>query len=352
MEIPEAQAVPVGDAVTVTAPLELGYAPPARKRSRGVWVVLIGLLTTAATLAGVYAMDGPNGTHVMGWYANYVIPAGAILVGLVASSGYALMAWWLGVKVRRHLLATIAVLLLASYFVAEYVGFRARGPFGVPVGQRMVNLPGGGQQAVPVYRRMGFWEYFHSKAVNWTWKKKYDSDRETPLGAAGYFFVLLGILGFCGAGLIAPLGVSFAAYCDLCERYMRRKSIALWAAGTWDKKPLKGQEQAFREEQTRLLEEAMVHLKKLIDAVRAEDIEQARTLLARDADRRERVKELNARLDVQLVSCPQCASGYLEPTLLTGKGKQLQTQRLGKVELTRGTVQVLKDGAAKKAGAA
>src|SRR5882672_10034030 len=76
-------AVPAAQPVM---PLELTYAPQAKSQSRPVWVLAIGLCTTVVALAGVYALDIKGDTNVMGWYLNYFIPVGALLVGLVASS--------------------------------------------------------------------------------------------------------------------------------------------------------------------------------------------------------------------------------------------------------------------------
>jgi hypothetical protein len=52
-------------------------------------VLAAGGFTTLAALAGVFAL-GRHGTNIMGWYANYVIPAGALLVGMACASGYAI----------------------------------------------------------------------------------------------------------------------------------------------------------------------------------------------------------------------------------------------------------------------
>ena len=42
----------------------------------------------------------------------------------------------------------------------------------------------------------------------------------------GYFFRLLEILGFVGGSLIAPAALGAAAYCDLCQVYMKTKLFA------------------------------------------------------------------------------------------------------------------------------
>ena len=85
----------------------------AREERSHSLVLLSGLISTALALLAVYILDTKTEDfHVMGWYANYVIPIGAILVGVVASSGYGLASWLSGVKITRSLLWTVLVLNL------------------------------------------------------------------------------------------------------------------------------------------------------------------------------------------------------------------------------------------------
>ena len=112
----------------IRTPLEESGGLPARPG-----VILFGLATTAAALAGVW-FAGQHDVNIMGWYANYVIPAGAILVGLAASSGYGLGSYVTGTKVSGRLLVMVLALLTASYFAAKYLqqhGYRV-----VPVNPR------------------------------------------------------------------------------------------------------------------------------------------------------------------------------------------------------------------------
>jgi hypothetical protein len=47
------------------------------------------MTTTVVALLGVWWLENNTTSfHVMGWYADYVIPAGALIVGMVAGSGY------------------------------------------------------------------------------------------------------------------------------------------------------------------------------------------------------------------------------------------------------------------------
>jgi len=271
----------------------------------------------------------------MGWYLNYIIPAGAILVGLAASSGYALMSWLLGVKIRRALLLDILFLLFVSYFAAEYVQFRSRGPLGVPTGTQTVQTAQG-PQTITHYRRLGFWEYFHLKAINWTWDKESSRDKENePLGMAGYFFVCLGILGVAFSGLIIPGILGRSPYCELCEQYMRTRQINLLPG--WvpmkkaSKKDAEGQA-AQNQIQAAKFEEATGRLKRMVTAAQNNDPAGFLKESNQDPAERKAAKKLARRLQISLIQCPSCSSGQIAPIWLTGQGKQLLRTKLPKVE--------------------
>ena len=59
---------------------------PQEERSHSL-VLISGLVTTVLTLLGIYVLDARTDFHIMGLYANYILPVGAILVGVAASSG-------------------------------------------------------------------------------------------------------------------------------------------------------------------------------------------------------------------------------------------------------------------------
>src|SRR5262249_50527370 len=97
-----------------TNPSVMGYGP--REEKSYSMVLLAGLATTVLALVGVYVLDviAPD-FHIMGWYANYILPAGALIVGMVASSGYGLASWFSGIKITSKLLWIVLVLQLGAY---------------------------------------------------------------------------------------------------------------------------------------------------------------------------------------------------------------------------------------------
>ena len=91
------QPQPIGNLSSpTTAPTGApGNAPP--KSNRRFYIVLAcGIASTILALLLVYLLQNNADTNPMGWYADYVFPAGAIFVGLLASSGYGAAAWKTG----------------------------------------------------------------------------------------------------------------------------------------------------------------------------------------------------------------------------------------------------------------
>src|SRR5690606_3808450 len=97
-------------------------APSAGANRKGqLFVLQTGLITSALALLGVWWLSWYEEINPMGWYVNFILPAGAVLVGLVAASGYGIAAWLSGLKIGRGLLAAMAGLLILAYFGALYL---------------------------------------------------------------------------------------------------------------------------------------------------------------------------------------------------------------------------------------
>src|SRR5438445_9530105 len=89
-------------------------------------VLFYGLASTALALFGVYLLDRTTTDfHIMGWYANYVLPIGALIVGIVASSGYGLASWFSGIKITRGLLWLVLGLQFLAYLPRSISSSRA-----------------------------------------------------------------------------------------------------------------------------------------------------------------------------------------------------------------------------------
>ena len=322
----------LGQATLSLSPL----TPPVDNRV--LWVLLAGLLTTAASLGGQYLLSAHTDTHLMGLYVDYFLPVGAMLVGLAASSGYALTSLWLGVRIRKGLLVTIVMLMLMAYFGAEFIEFKSLGPMLAPNNPtKTVAVDPSAEGIPPGFHPLGFWEYFNFKAVNWTWSKENKNDKDNAaLGLWGYAFVLAGIAGFTCSGLILPVIVGARSYCEPCRRYMKRRPVAFLPASMPYKKFSRKQaaEKAEYARQHQLVwDQASAKTQALIDAAKRSDAAAFSQLLAGTATARKQVDRLPRRIAVSFWRCPACASGYVEVKMTAGQGKQAKVTPLAKEKL-------------------
>jgi hypothetical protein len=284
------------------APLMLDLAPPARSPVRFLPVILAGLFTTGLALAGVYSLDRFADTNVMGWYANGILPVGALLVGVVASIGYGVASWQTGLKIRWSVLFAILGLQFVAYFAAQYISFLMQGP--------LIEIKTG--------RVIGFWKYYDLVTVNMTWQdSRHPDGPASPLGAIGYWLRSGEIVGFLGGTLIGPALLFKAPYCELCQRYMKRKRLITLAAspgGTANVAVLQTPEEA--------LDTGAAQSKALTALAAAGDvpgfIAQVTPLFLGEGRASKGLRRIALRLD----HCKQCHNGIVRRIMTTGKGKQ------------------------------
>ena len=168
-------------------------------------VLMAGAGTTALTLLGIFLLDiaAPD-VNPMGWYLNYVLPIGAILVGLVAGLGYGITSFMMGYKIGKWLLVSILMLQVIAYFAAQFLAFR-----GMDLVYEETGEP------------VAFTTWFHLTTITIAFKKSGE------LGAWGYGVRALEIIGFALGGLIVPAVLMGKSYCEKCQRYMKTKELGL-----------------------------------------------------------------------------------------------------------------------------
>ncbi len=281
-------------------------------------VLLGGLASTALTLVGVYLLSAhTEDFQIMGWYANYVIPVGAILVGFAASSGYGLGSWLAGVKVSGGLLLGIMGLQVGAYFAGQYIEFRSLGLFyedGTPV---------------------DFVSWFHWSAVSFAWVQD-DGSPGAPLGMWGYGLRALEIAGFTGGSLLGPAVLRSKPYCEACSRYMKVRREALIPASVPARKIKKNDTEAqlsYDQEQQATLEEAMAAVESLGEMAGTGDSSGFRALLTERAGDAKSAGKLPVRFQVQMSSCPGCHAGELKTSLQSGHGDRQQVEELSRLAL-------------------
>jgi hypothetical protein len=294
-------------------------------------VVLCGLGTSALALLGVYLLDvGTKDCHIMGLYADYVIPAGALIVGVLASSGYGVASWMTGTKITRKLLWTILALQFMVYFAAQYVEFRTL---------HLFYIDG---------RPVGFFEYFDVAARSFAWNQR-NGQPGQPLGAWGYFFRGLEVLGFVGGSLLVPAALWKVPYCQTCQRYMKTRELTTWAASVPVKKIKKTEvaaAEAHQAEQQQALEKGKETWAALKQAASASEAGEFRAkLLALQPDKKAAGK-LPQRMTLKLIHCRQCLCGRLRLDMVSGQGKDTSSQQIEQVPVEPHFVHALTSTAA------
>jgi hypothetical protein len=281
-------------------------ARPTAGGGRGrLFVIQTGLITTAIALALVYWLSHATEFNPMGFYVKYIIPLGAIAVGAVAGIGYGLASSWTGAKIGRGLLVTVCALLVAAYFVAQYIEFRELDLVYEDTGR-------------PVW----FIDYFHATTVGMTFTStSSDAEEGEPLGVWGYAFRLLEIGGFVLGGLIAPLVMKSKPYCDACQRYQTTKELGLIPIT-----PVHAQDATKTPEAA--ADEAAARYERLRGFAEAGDVNGFRAEMEPFANDQKAIGKHPSRTRLRLIYCKGCATGRLEGAILSGKGENVHTEFL------------------------
>jgi hypothetical protein len=302
-----------------------GLAQPSggtvsRRNPSYLLVLYSGLATSALALLGVHLLDVyTTDFNIMGWYADYLIPVGAVLVGVAASSGYGLASWLTGVKISHSLLWAVMLIQLLVYFAAQYIEFSHL---------HLIHRSNG--------RPVGFFEYYDLMARSFAWKHEHDGGSGQPLGIYGYFFRFLEIAGFVGGGLIVPALLRKAPYCQACRRYMQTRALGTIAASVPAKKFKKSDTAGSTAHQTEQ-QQAFDRGKRIAEILQSMSTEgrsaEFQQTLAELAPAKKQAVRLPRRITVHLIACKQCRSGGLLLKLVSGHGKQIKTVPMAQNDL-------------------
>lgn len=270
---------------------------PARVSKSSVFFVLsAGVLSAALVLVLLHVFNhAAEDFNIMGWYSHGILPIGAILVGMVAGSGYGLASWWSGAKIGRAMLLTVIALQVAVYFAAQHYQFRAF------------------QEQMPAAADLTFWEYFDGTTRSFAWKGK-DGKMGEPLDAWGYGIRCLEIAGFALGGLLAPVILMGMPYCEACGVYRRRKDLAFLPAGVTVRK-VKGKDkeglEAYQKEQQEAFDAGLQHVQKITDLTKEATADALIAHLAQQAIKLKEAGKLTCALKLQLQHCRRCGDGVL-----------------------------------------
>lgn len=280
----------------------------------GLIVLMAGLATAIGSLVLLFILGiiFPDFT-LMGFYLEYVIPVGAILVGLAAGSGYGIASWVTGCKISRGLLLSVIVLQVAVYFLAQYVEFA------------MIRA------AFPDDVKVSFWQYFDIVTRAFCWQE--NGQPGEPFGAWGYAMRALEIAGFALGGIIAPAVLFAVPYCDKCQVYMRSKELGLLPAGVAPKKIKKKDteaQQAYEQEIAEALQRSHELVGQMTEMVQGGNADAFAGVLGEHAPNKKQIGSLTSRIVVKLHYCRRCGSGNVIFQLATGQGDTVSFNEIGK----------------------
>ena len=241
---------------------------------RARWsVIQAGLITTGLALFGVFGIASRlMDSHVVSLYVMGWFPAGALLLGIIAGSGYLLAAWWFGVAVGARMLACILLIQFAGYLAAQYTEFQTRG---------IVNRRTG--------EIVSFSQYFTYTTENWTPDPM--SAQRRHIGDWGYLIRAGEAALFCLGGVGAGVALVGKPRCSTCRGLLQRRCIGSIRADT----------------------QASAILERLQEFAQAGNMPAFRTLLARNAPAAPPAEGNHHAIRLELVACAVCGSGYIEP---------------------------------------
>jgi hypothetical protein len=293
-------------------------APASRPlRQPGLFVYLAGLGTSAFALWIVHLLND-SGTNVMGWYVNGILPAGALLVGLLSGVGYAVASRVLNVKLSRAFVFGMITTAIVDYAAAQYLTW-----------QHLMEK----FHADPAQYTFIDWFRDSCEQMAFTSSRSGSDEPGSALGVWGYFFKFLELAGYALGAMLPSLGVFGMPYCKGCQYYLKshRKGY-LSSEEQWaDTKKLSSKERGPALEAC---------IQKLVDRTQPVVAEMAETSLAAceravEALDAAAAKGSSANVLFHLKKCPSCEAHFIELTLTNYKvDKQVGSTSLLKLDKT------------------
>lgn len=248
-----------------------------------------------------------HGENIMGWYANGIIPAGALLVGIASGVGYAVGARVLNVKLSKAFVMGMLTTGLIDYVAAQWVTY-------MNILERM-NLTSD---------QYSFVSYIRDICEGMSFKRGGSTEAGAALGAFGYVFKVLEMLGFSFGTMIPCAILRGMPYCGGCQRYLKKHTLASLYSPVL-KSSIK---ELPRGERTAAVQKAVDELTgravALLNTVASLPLDQTLTALTGASE--PAVKKSTAWIQLRLTKCPDCDSHHVSVGLqfIAANGKQGQ----------------------------
>lgn len=292
-------------------------------RQPGLIVYLCGLGTSALALWGVNVMND-HGENIMGWYANGIIPAGALIVGLASGTGYALGSRFLNVKLSKAFVAGMITTGLLDYVAAQYLTYT-----------HILEQ----QNLDP--EQYSFVKYIQFISENMVFKSSSSSGGEgSPLGGFGYVYKVLEMIGYSIGCMLPSLAVFGMPYCKGCQSYLKPyRSSYINSPELWPdvkKLPRKERLAALQGAIQSLTQRAQEVVDRIVHAPLAETVSEV------EAFDPKLNKNSAARIQFVLKKCPQCDAHHVQLNLFNmAVNKKPVTTKLNALDKT----QLVQEGA-------
>ncbi len=181
-----------------------------KRTTEDLLVTAFGAATSLATAFLLWKVEDWFGFSFYTWMFWFIIPAGALISGFAAAAGYYWGARLFDHRPGRMLLANILLVSVGTFFVVHYLSY--------------YNLEIDG---APLRERIPFLSYLNTVLTHASMTFRIHAARvgsSGELGAWGYVFALLQILGFAGGGAGIYLYLTDLPFCARCEKYLKKVS--------------------------------------------------------------------------------------------------------------------------------
>jgi hypothetical protein len=169
-------------------------------------VFLCGYATSGLALLLLYWLNQVD-IDPMGYYVDFIFPAGALLTGVAAGSGYGLGSYWSNVRVSRLSMRFIFMMGVLTFLLAQYITYcRVLAEQNIPNGQ------------------LGFLGYLKILCENMAFQEVGPHREAVSLGRWGYLVMVAEGIGFSLGGIVPLAILRRKPYCDACNRYMKRQN--------------------------------------------------------------------------------------------------------------------------------
>jgi hypothetical protein len=256
-------------------------------------------------------------TDVFSFNIDGYMPVGALGTAVAAAAGPTFVAWRLGVRPGGKLIVSLLALMTGAYFLAHYGGYLAV----IAVIERKLGIR----------LHVSFWRYFHASTMTMSFSSVHSGKPGTPLKEVGYLVRAAEFIAFVGVGIGLPALLRLKAYCLVCQRYMRTRTLARlpievipWEVLTEMFDVDKGERGRKRVAETGVTGELRRHA-ETGDAAGFEAALRPLAMTEREGKKR------SPRLDLKIDFCPQCRAGHFEMAAVTRKGSQTSSARVFRV---------------------